>query len=328
MKRTLYIFALLLLPVFGQAKIEAEYSRWLKDSLQFTDQTSGITFIERKTDGSAFFLLADDIGAVYSLTIDATESYMLRKFGFGKEAEDFLAKLPKKDFEEISYDRHTGNVYLSIEGNFPAPKTTAGIFRIVFSGNDINTGEISRLEPVKFTPEDLFLKYLENNISYEGICVDENFFYLGLEGFQKGMFFADSSLIFVADKNTREIRKVFSTKSVGAGTVCGMYSEGGGIVWLMDRNTAKLIRVKVNDESLEKLAEYEITSRMPGYPERSYVMALESVTIDDKGYIYCVDDPWRTFYIPGQEIINSLDPVTIDNFKKYIPIIYKLRQIQ
>lgn len=326
MKKTFYLFLLFLSSLSGQSEFTIEYSNWLKDVSVNTDQTSGITFIERTSDGKAFFLLADDIGDVYSLTVDEAESYNLRKYIFSEQVSAFLDKLPKKDFEEITYDRYTGEVFLSIEGNFPNPKSSVGIFRVIFKDNDLRSGEITALEPVRFTPEELWLQYVENNIGFEGICVDEKYFYLGLEGFQKGRFFADSSLLYIADKISHKIERVISTKELGIGSICGLYAEGGGILWVLDRNAAKILKIDTRTEKPRLITEYIIISRIPGYPDQGYVMALEAITIDDKGYIYCVDDPWRTFYIPAQEILDSLDPLTVDNFRKYIPIIYKLRQ--
>ncbi len=328
MARILLIIFAACIASYGQQECKPEYSRWLRDSLSYTDQTSGIAFIGRSEDSSKLFLLADDIGDIYLLRISKTESYSLSKYSFSPEVSAILDKLPKKDFEEISYDRYTGEVYLSVEGNMPFPSATVGIYKAGFKNGDIRSMVIESLSKMEFTPEETFLENVKNNIGFEGICADENYFYLGLEGFQKGKFFGDSTIIYVADKKTLEIKYAVSTKTAGIGTVCGLYAEGGGSLWVMDRNAAKIFKIKITGNRIEKQYDCQVVSNIPGSGGQGYTMALESITLDDEGYLYCVDDPWRTFYIPGPDVLNTLDASAADNFKNYIPIIYKFRIIK
>ena len=68
---------------------------------------------------------------------------------------------------------------------------------------------------------------------------------------------------------------------------------------------------------------YEIKTVVPGYNQFEYIGSLESITINNNGFLFLVDDPWHTFFIPPTEILNQLDNTTIKNFKDFIPIIYK-----
>ena len=158
------------------------YPKWLKDEKSHTDQTSGIAFIGR-TNKSRNFLLADDTGSLHRLSISSNDLFKLTKIRITGQAEKYLANYPKKDFEEISYDSNTGEVYLSIEGNGNEFKKYVGIFKVKFAGKDINSNEIDSLEKINFSPEDLFLKYTHKNIGYEGFTSDSKYYYLGLEVF-------------------------------------------------------------------------------------------------------------------------------------------------
>ena len=79
------------------------------------------------------------------------------------------------------------------------------------------------------------------------------------------------------------------------------------------------------DNSLNIINSYtkSLKSNIPAYPQYDYVASLESITFDDENNIYLIDDPWTTFFIPSQNILNNLDPNTINNFKEFIPVIYK-----
>ena len=67
-----------------------------------------------------------------------------------------------------------------------------------------------------------------------------------------------------------------------------------------------------------------VITNIPGYSEYDYVVSMESITMDDSGNLFLVDDPWRNFFIPPGEILQKLDEKTVQNFKDFIPVIYKL----
>ena len=58
------------------------------------------------------------------------------------------------------------------------------------------------------------------NVGYEGLAVDENNFYLGLEGIVNNGNFADSTFIFVVDKQSLIIKKkIFPAHAARAGDI-------------------------------------------------------------------------------------------------------------
>ena len=310
-------------------KKDPAYPRWLKNGNYNTEQTSGACFLGLDKDGNKNFLLADDIGKIHHFQIKADTLFSFSPVFLGENVKAFLDTFPKWDFEEIVYDKYVNSIYLSIEGNNPDFKKYVGIYRLLFEDNNVYADTILGIEKLRFKPENLFLKYTANNIGYEGLAVDSDYFYLGLEGFSESGVFADSTFLFIADKKNLQIVKQISTKKLGIHTICGLYSDKDKSVFGVDRNNKKFFHL--NFDNLLNIKDYgiaDIPISIPGYPEYDYVAALESVAMDNNRNIYFVDDPWKTFYIPPPEIKEKLDNTTVNNFKKFIPIIFKFNLIK
>lgn len=307
--------------------IDSNYPRWLKENDYRTDQTSGITFI--KSEGTKkYFLLADDIGKLHLLEISNDTMIILKPIIFSESVQNYLSAFPKKDFEEISFDKLTGNVFLSIEGNGDAFNDFVGIYKLKFAGDDIFNREVISIEKLKFEPAEEFYRYTNKNIGYEGFTSDNNYFYLGLEGFTTNYQFADSAIIFITSKDKQKIVKAINTKLLGIHTICGLFSDSDYSIWGIDRNNRKLFHI-LFDKNLEvtysKL--FDLAALVPSYPQINYTAGIESVTMDSENNFYIVDDPWKEMYVPPQNILEKLDSVTIKNFNEFIPIIYKYRLI-
>ncbi|RPI65718.1 MAG: hypothetical protein EHM47_18320, partial [Ignavibacteriales bacterium] len=157
------------------------FPKWLKTAEGSTDQTSGIAFI-RSDERGTHFLLADDTGTLHHLIINSDSLLTLRKIILSREVQQYISPFPKKDFEEILYDRHTGKVFLSIEGNYPSVKQVAGLYQIKFKNNDVLSDTVISIEKIKIQPEEKFLQYVDNNVCFEGLAADENYIYAALEG--------------------------------------------------------------------------------------------------------------------------------------------------
>ncbi|MDO8260099.1 MAG: hypothetical protein Q7T50_01215, partial [Candidatus Magasanikbacteria bacterium] len=217
------IFAVLIL-IFGSLHVllflgddlplkpDRHYPQWLKTVDMHTNQTSGIAFL-KVAESKKYFLLADDIGDLWRFSIAQDTIFELKKLAFSESVQNFLAKFPKKDFEEIAYDKFTGDIYMSIEGNIPEVEKYVGIYQLKFSGNNFFADTIVSLEKIQIYPQKLFLKYVANNIGYEGLAVSEKYLFLGLEGFENKSVFSDSTMIFVVDKKSKRIIKQLSTRN-------------------------------------------------------------------------------------------------------------------
>ena len=301
------------------------YPRWLNSDSYHTDQTSGITFLREKGDSTEEFLLVDDIGKIHRLLIKEDTVFIFSEIHFSNEVSDYLADFPKLDFEEILYDKFTSEVYITIEGNGENHLLYHGVFKLKFKDDDVFQDSVVALEKLNFTPQKIFYNYLEQNTGYEGLAVDENFFYLGLESIltTEGSF-SGHSLIRIVDKNSLSIVKEITTENLEVSTICGLYSDDNYSLWGIDRNQRKIFKLKYDEYfNIVNKTFYEIKTIVPAYNQFEYVGSLESIAIDNNGFLFLVDDPWHTFFIPPNDILNQLDTKTINNFKDFIPIIYK-----
>lgn len=310
-------------PVFAQLESselirDLEYPQWLKAGDYRTDQTSAIAFLGYN-GGKKNFLLADDIGALHRFVLIDDCVFMFYPIHFSSQVSQYFKDYPKLDFEEIVFDKYEGKYYISIEGHTEKFKEYVGIFKIKFNET---LDSLLFVTNISFEPEDLFLKYTAWNIGYEGLTVDSLHFYLGLEGFLRGKEFSDSSVIFIADKNSKQIIKEISTADLGIGSITGLYSDENYSIWVLDRNNLKIFHLKFDEDfNVVESYSYSFEPVIPGYKQFNYVGSYESITIDNDGYIYIIDDPWRQFFIPQDNIIEQLDDKTIRNFKDNIPII-------
>jgi len=306
-------------------QLTQNYPRWLKNNYYHTDQTSGITFLREKDDSTYEFLLADDIGKIHRFFIKADTVFSFSEIHFSHEVLDYLVEFPKLDFEEILYDKFTGEVYITIEGNGENHLLYHGIFRLKFKDDDVFQDSVVQLEKLDFTPKKTFYNNLEPNTGYEGLAVDQNFFYLGLESIltPEGSF-SGHTVISIADKSSLAIIKEISTEDLEISTVCGLYSDENYSLWGIDRNQRKIFKLKFDKYfNIVNKNYYDIKTVVPEYNQFEYVGSLESITMDDNKSLFLVDDPWHTFFIPPAEILNQLDSETIKNFKNFIPVIYK-----
>jgi hypothetical protein len=301
------------------------YPRWLKTEDYQPSQTSGITFINESEDGKLQFLLVDDIGKIHRFFIEDDTVFSFSEIKLSPEVQDYLEDFPKIDFEEIFFDKYSGDVYLTIEGNGEDYISYHGVFKLKFVDNDIFQDSITGLIKLEFKPVEAFNEYLRWNVGYEGFTADENYFYLGLENVQTpdGKF-TDNTVIRIAEKESLEIIKEISTERLGIATICGLYSDENYSIWGIDRNHKKVF--KLNFDEYFNVTEknlFELKTVIPGYTNLEYVGSLESITFVSEDTIYLVDDPWHTYFIPTDEILNQLDESTKENFENFIPVIYK-----
>src|SRR5690606_17584646 len=302
------------------------FPQWLMYNSYAAAQTSGIAFISTDADGNKNFLLADDIGKLHHLKIKDDKITSITPVYFSEEVEKVFSGFPKLDIEDILYDRKTGSTFISIEGNGNNYINYAGIFQIIFAHDDVLSDTILSVKKTDITPEDIFTKYLDRNIGYEGITADDNYLYLGLEGFTTQGMFADSTIIFVVDKSSLRIVKEINTKHYGIQTICGLFADSNYSVYGIDRNNKKLFHLILNNDlNIENFDTVTVKTHIPNYNSFNYVSSLESITMDDEKNIYMIDDPWTTYYVPSDDILNQLDENTVRNFKKFVTVIYKLK---
>lgn len=305
---------------------DSHYPRWIKSNTSSSDQTSGIAYLGENPTSGKVFLIADDIGKIRHLSIKNDTVFSISDVQLTKNVQAYLDTFPKEDFEEIVYDKKAGKVYLSIEGNNPNPKKFVGVYTVSFKNQNVYSDTIDDIRKLRFSPTELFLKYVQNNIGYEGLAVDDNYFYLGFEGFAHDGVYADSTVLFIADKKSKTIVKEIDTKYLGIHTICGLYSDKDFSLYGVDRNNKKIFHINFNkDLTIKNYGLAGIPTNIPGYAQFDYVASLESITMDNQRNFYLTDDPWKKFFIPSEEILAKLDSSTVENFEKFVPVIYKFK---
>lgn len=300
------------------------YPKWLKTENYRTDQTSGITFIKTDEHGNKFFLLADDIGKIHRLKISAKQEFDFVPVHFSKKVKDYFSGFPKLDFEEIVYDKFSNKVFLSVEGNGENYLEYFGIFQLFFKDDNPLQDSIIDVKKNNITPYETYTKHITANTGFEGMAVDENYIYLGLENLKNNDDFTDSTLIYVVDKNTLTIQKEISTASFSIATICALCCVENGKILGVDRNSRNYFVIRF-DENLEakyhQLEKYKTV--IPGYKNYEYIGSVEAITLDDEKNIFAVDDPWHKMFLPPPQTLKKLDENTIENFKTFVPIIFK-----
>jgi hypothetical protein len=311
---------------FDSVKPDEYYPRWLKTDGYRTSQTSGIAFIGEDDNGNDLFLLIDDIGKLHRFEISDDTIFTISEVKFSEDVDKYLKSFPKIDFEEIAYDKFTKEVYITIEGNGPDFLEYNGIYKLKFKDNNVLYDSVIGIEKLNIVPDEIFTKYVRENIGYEGFTVSEKYLFLGLEGIlNPDKSFSNNTLVLIAGKSDLKIIKEFYTKDFNIVSICGLYAESDSVVWGIDRNNRTLFNFIFDDSlNVAALKKMKIKTVVPSYHQIEYTGSLESLTVSKRKNIFLVDDPWFSRFVPDSTTLEKLDHRTVTNFKEFVPIIYKL----
>ncbi len=318
----IYFLFILFNPI--KLSLDENYPVWLKDNGKHSDQTSGITFIGAKNNAK-YFLVCDDIGKIHRIKLK-NDKIDIETIEFDKQVEKYLDKFEKQDFEEIVYDKFNNKVYLSIEGNGINYRNEVGIYEIKFKNNDVFNNEITGISKIEFPEWEEIAKFTDKNLGFEGVAVSKTKIFLGLEGFQFGQIFLDSTMLYVIDKQSKKLVREISTKKLGIHTICGLYALDDYNIYGIDRNQQSFFEIRFDEMYNPKSVELiKLDLPVPGKKKLKYVASIESISLDDENNVYVIDDPWKKFYIPQDEVFNQLNKEDQENFKKFIPLLFKYK---
>jgi hypothetical protein len=318
----IYFLFILFNPI--KLSLDENYPVWLKDNGKHSDQTSGITFIGAKNNAK-YFLVCDDIGKIHRIKLK-NDKIDIETIEFDKQVEKYLDKFEKQDFEEIVYDKFNNKVYLSIEGNGINYRNEVGIYEIKFKNNDVFNNEITGISKIEFPEWEEISKFTDKNLGFEGVAVSKTKIFLGLEGFQFGQIFLDSTMLYVIDKKSKKLVREISTKKLGIHTICGLYALDDYNIYGIDRNQQSFFEIRFDEMYNPKSVELiKLDLPVPGKKKLKYVASIESISLDDENNVYVIDDPWKKFYIPQDEVFNQLNKEDQENFKKFIPLLFKYK---
>ncbi len=311
------------------------YPVWLRDSEnRQTQQTSGLFYVGT-FNGKKNFISCDDIGKVNRLEIDESMNPpvpLITPIEFSDEVKALFSKFKKTDMEEIAYDKLTNKILLVIEGheyssNDPMIyRQKEGVYEVTFN-NDILTFDtlmsIKRLS----LPEEVY-SYTFDNIGFEGFSVTPEYFYLGLENFQKANEqFTDSTFLYVLKRGSNELKSI-STRELGISSISGLYAPDDATLFGIDRNMRQMFRINFDDEhNVMSTDKKTLDLSVPGHKDMANILGIapESISMDEKGAFYVAIDPWLSFYKPDLAQRKLLSEEAQFNFRKEVPILYKFR---
>ncbi|MGB9665167.1 MAG: hypothetical protein ACPL25_09670, partial [Ignavibacteria bacterium] len=199
-------------------------------------------------------------------------------------------------------------------------------YEIHFKNDNVFSNKIIGISKVNFPDWEEISKFTDQNVGFEGLAVSKTKIFLGLEGFLFGQIFLDSTMVYIIDKNSKRLIKEISTKNLGIHTICGLYAVDDYRIYGIDRNQQNFFEIKF-DEKYNPISVEIVKLELP-VPKRrdlKYVAAIESISLDDENNVYVIDDPWKKFYVPDNEILNQLNKEDQENFKNFIPLLFKYK---
>lgn len=311
------------------------YPLWIQEpsGLQ-TDQTSGLCYLG-KSGNKKVFLDCDDIGRINKISIDEGKkppAIEISEVMFSQRVSDYFYNFPRKDYEEIFYDKYSGKIYLSIEGNNststepPDFKNYEGIYELTFNKDYITFDSILTVNKLNLPPS--IFEYTRDNVAFEGASSTEKYFYFGLENFQsKPNGFTDSTYLYIVNKNTLGV-KTISTKKLKIKSISGLYAKNDRELFGIDRDSYSMFKITFNpDFDVYKTDIGELDLPVPGHKDITGVIGIlpESITFDDENNIYVAIDPLKEYYTLQFQDKKKLTQKEINNFLSLTPIIYKYK---
>ena len=335
----IFILVIILYKNFTNSKLlnVDNYPIWMVDKNgKQTNQTSGICYLGiSKTNGLKQFAVADDDGHIERIELDEKQNppaLNIIPVILSDTVESFFKDFKKKDFEEITFNKKSERLYISIEGFAQDWKTRdfkkyEGIFEMTYDKDYYNFDTILTVKKLPF-PDTLF-HYTQANCAFEGLGVTEKNFYLGLENIQTPVgSFTDSTLIYVVNRKNLNDFHTIRLKPYNIITVCGLYAKDDNNIYGVDRNSRNMFHLTLDSNYIVTDAKIiEMDLPVPGHPDINNITAfpVESITMDDIGRFYCTIDPWEDYYKPDPLDKKKLTFEELKMFQNFTPILYKFQ---
>lgn len=313
------------------------YPIWMKDaSGNRTDQTSGMTYAGSE-NGYKTFVACDDIGKINRIRVNENvnpPALEITEIKYSAEVQTLFDKFKKVDMEDIYYDSANSKIYLSIEGHEYSSydpeiyKNKEGVYELTYNKDILTFDSVLTIRRLKL-PKEVY-RYTFDNVSFEGIALTEKYLYLGLENLQDSAdTFTDSTMIYIIDRKTKELVKTINTREEKISTICGLYAVDDYNLIGVDRNTRRMFYITFDEEfNIINTDLEEMDLMIPGHKDINKILgiAVESVTMDEDGNIYCSTDPWKDFYKPDLTERKRLSQEELNNFLENVPIMYKFKK--
>lgn len=331
----IFIFISLYYTRSDEIKPMEKYPVWMKDAKGVqTDQTSGMCFIGLK-DNVKIFIAADDIGKINRISVDESKTQpelTIEPIIFSDEIKTLFSKFKKTDMEDIYFDSLNNKLLLSIEGHEYSSKDPEiykkkeGIYEITFNKDALTFDTLLTIKRLNL-PQDVYAHTFDN-VAFEGFSETAKYYFLGLENFQTpNNEFTDSTVIYIVNRSNNELKSI-GTRDLKISSVCGLYSKDDYNLYGIDRNKRSIFHIKFNpDFTINSCNLKNISLPIPDYPDIDKIIgtAPESITFDYDDNIFITIDPWKDFYLPDITERKRISKEEMENFRKFVPIMYKFK---
>ncbi len=334
-----FILVLILYKNFTNSKIlnVDNYPIWMIDKDgRHTNQSSGICYLGiSKANGLKQFAVADDDGHIERIMIDEKQNppaLTIIPVVFSDTVQSFFKQFKKLDLEEISYNKKSERLYVSVEGfgqdwRTQDFKNYEGIFEMTYDKDYYNFDTILTVKKLPF-PDTLFT-YTKPNCAFEGFAVTDNNFYMGLENMQTPVgAFTDSTLIYVVNRKNLNDIHTLRLKPYNIVTVCGLYAKDDLNIYGVDRNTRNMFHIILDTAyNILDVKKIEMDLPVPAHPDidGGVTFPVESITMDENGRFYCTEDPWDEYYKPTPLDKKKLTIEELTLFKNFVPVLFKFQ---
>jgi hypothetical protein len=297
---------------------------WLKDytTRERTNETSGIAYAGRDAEGRLCFFLADEIGFLNLCRVSETKDgraarIELERVVIDRSLSDALSDHDQWDFADLALEWPAGQpgavgalpdsvtALLSIEGRGTRYLEQTDLLRVRLDRERRASGpggatpaagpqwRARALGP--WVPGARFWEAqagIDRGIA--GIATSARYTFLGLASLvDRGEFNTRGTMLYIYDRGTGRVGQVV-TRGLDISSVGGMAALSDTVLVLVDRDRLSLDVIR-----WDPLVPGQVTAcdRFPlellgpgGF--RYAIPSIEGLTIDDRGDLWCVTDPW------------------------------------
>ncbi len=299
---------------------------WLKDyaTHERTNDTSGIAYAGRDAAGRLCFFLADETGFLHLCRVRETADgraarLELERVVVDRSLSDALRDHDQWDFEDLSLEWPAGQpgavgaladsvtALLSIEGHGLRYREQTDVLRVRLVRElranapvtDSSAGESRwRVRALgEWVPGARFWEAQAGaDRGIAGIGTTARHTFLGLASLvERGELNTRGTMLYIYDRDSGRVGQVI-TRGLGIHSVGGMVALSDSLLVLVDRDHEALDLIHWDPRvpgQVTACDRFPLELLGPG-GFRYAIPSVEGLTIDDRGDLWCVTDPWQT----------------------------------
>ena len=317
---------------------------WLKDyaTKMRTEKTSGIAFAGGDGTRGRWFVLADEIGflrfcRVHQEGDTGRVELHLEDVAIGGSLEQQLAGHELWDFEAVSLDpalrrearegRAGGDTlqgFLSVEGQGEELAAHTRLLELRLVRGEVAGGLRWRAESAGdlIPGATIWSRAVGRERGFKGLAHSARFVHAGLFNLgMRGDVTVHGTLLFLYDRVRGEMARI-PTAPYGIYSIGGLEALSDTVTLAVDRSRQALSVLRWDPEDPGTVAacqRFFLDLPAPG-GFRYGVPTVEGVTVDERGGIWCVVDPWRGHY---RAVDSGVPETLVVYLAAEMPILYR-----